>query len=92
MTFADGTQIIAKAGETVEGEVMVPPNGLTFICSLPGHKEAGMVGAIWSRVRRRGSPTRPVGSDHGGPAPSTDILPDPKAAAPVLYNPARQRR
>ena len=87
VTFADGTQIIAKAGETVEGDVMVPPNGLAFICSLPGHKEAGMVGAI-SVKGSAAVANASGGSDHGGPAPSTDILPDPKAAAPVLYNPA----
>ncbi len=87
VTFADGTKIEAKAGETVEGDVMVPPNGLAFICSLPGHKEAGMVGAI--SVKGSAAVANAAGgSDHGGPAPASDILPDPKAAAPVLYNPA----
>src|SRR5262245_37005352 len=42
VTFPDGTKVVAKSGETVSAEVDVPAEGLTFECSVPGHKDAGM--------------------------------------------------
>ncbi len=87
IAFADGTKVEAKAGETAEGEVMVPANGLSFICSIPGHKEAGMVGAISVKGSAATANASSQGESHGGPAGTSDILPDPKAAAPILYKP-----
>ncbi|HEY7847308.1 MAG TPA: multicopper oxidase domain-containing protein [Candidatus Limnocylindria bacterium] len=46
ISFADGTLIEADAGETAEGEVVVPTEGLGFVCSIPGHADGGMEGAI----------------------------------------------
>jgi uncharacterized cupredoxin-like copper-binding protein len=47
VTFADGTKTAtANGGETVSAVVDVPDGGLTFICSVPGHSDAGMKGAI----------------------------------------------
>ena len=46
ITFADGTAITADAGKTATGTVDVPAGGLTFLCSIPGHADAGMKGAI----------------------------------------------
>ena len=46
ITFADGTAITADAGKTATGTVNVPAAGLTFLCSIPGHADAGMKGAI----------------------------------------------
>jgi nitrite reductase (NO-forming) len=46
ITFADGTAITADAGKTATGTVSVPAAGLTFLCSIPGHADAGMKGAI----------------------------------------------
>jgi nitrite reductase (NO-forming) len=43
---AGDTQIVAKPGETVRGEVVVPADGLEFVCSFPGHAAAGMRGTI----------------------------------------------
>lgn len=45
----EGTDIsspIFSGGE--EGEIVInlPPGTYTFICELPGHKEAGMVGTL----------------------------------------------
>jgi len=37
VTFADGTKIEAKPGETAKGEVSVPEGGISFICDIPGH-------------------------------------------------------
>ncbi len=46
VTFADGTVITAAANETGQGTVTIPAEGMTFICSIPGHREAGMEGAV----------------------------------------------
>jgi nitrite reductase (NO-forming) len=46
VTFADGTTIVADAGQTASGMVTVPADGLTFVCSIPGHADAGMKGAV----------------------------------------------
>jgi nitrite reductase (NO-forming) len=83
ITFSDGTKsAVANGGETVSVAVDVPDSGLTFICSIPGHADAGMKGA----VTIAGSTAGGGGSDdHGGPAPATDVQPDPNAAAYTLY-------
>ena len=46
VTFADGTKIAAEAHSTATGEVTVPAEGITFICSVPGHSDAGMTGEV----------------------------------------------
>ena len=46
VTFADGTTLSAAGGETATGTVTVPEGGLAFICSIPGHGDAGMKGEI----------------------------------------------
>ncbi|MEA2652678.1 MAG: hypothetical protein QOI85_2399 [Chloroflexota bacterium] len=46
VTFADGTKIAAEAHATATGEVTVPAAGMTFICSVPGHSDAGMTGEV----------------------------------------------
>lgn len=85
ITFPDGTKLSADAGKTVEGDVMVPASGLTFSCSIPGHKEAGMVGSV--SVKGEAKAADAAAESHGGPAAVADVLPDPKAPAPAVYNP-----
>ncbi len=46
LTFADGTVIGAEAHESATGEVTIPADGITFICSVPGHADAGMTGDV----------------------------------------------
>ena len=46
VTFADGTVITADAHSVARGPLTVPADGLTFICSVPGHREAGMEGSV----------------------------------------------
>ncbi len=46
VTFADGTTISAEGHSTATGEVTVPASGMTFICSVPGHADAGMTGEV----------------------------------------------
>jgi nitrite reductase (NO-forming) len=41
-----GTRLLAKPGQTVSGEIVVPADGLEFVCSFPGHAAAGMRGRI----------------------------------------------
>jgi nitrite reductase (NO-forming) len=82
ITFADGTKGAANPGEALTLKVAVPDSGLTFLCSIPGHADAGMQGSITVA----GSTAGGGGSDdHGGPAPATDVEPDPNAPAYTLY-------
>ena len=46
VTFADGTVIGAEGHESATGEVTIPAGGMTFICSVPGHADAGMTGEV----------------------------------------------
>jgi uncharacterized cupredoxin-like copper-binding protein len=46
VTFADGTVISAEGHASGSGEVTIPADGTTFICSVPGHSDAGMTGEV----------------------------------------------
>ena len=46
VTFADGTVIGAEGHEQASGEVTIPADGMTFICSVPGHADGGMEGQV----------------------------------------------
>jgi nitrite reductase (NO-forming) len=79
----------------VSGEVVVPAEGLAFICSIPGHAQAGMEGAISVAGGAAVSTEPPASPDldsHGGPAPDTGIEPDPDAPAPIVYDPTAPAR
>ena len=82
VTFADGTQVVAAAGETKTVEVTVPAAGLSFKCSVPGHADAGMRGEIMVE----GAVPSANPGDHGGPAPSSDVTADPNAAPYTPYD------
>jgi len=79
ITFPDGQVAKAEAGQTASVTVDVPEAGLSFICSIPGHADAGMKGAI---TVKGGTAVNP--DDHGGPAPSGDVAADPNAPPYVL--------
>jgi nitrite reductase (NO-forming) len=81
ITFPDGTKIEAPAGTTASAVVTVPAEGLSFICSVPGHADAGMKGTISVKGTAAG------GDSHGGPAPATDVQPDPNAPKYVPRDP-----
>ena len=85
VTFADGTVIAADAGQTATGSVTIPAEGLAFICSIPGHKDGGMAGAVSIEGATTG--TTAGGDSHGGPAPTTDVAADPNAPAYVVHDP-----
>jgi nitrite reductase (NO-forming) len=80
ITFADGTQAVAQAGETASVKVDVPAGGIAFICSIPGHADAGMKGSITPAGATAGG----SGGDHGGPAPAAEVQADPNAPAYTL--------
>ena len=81
VTFADGTTLTAEAGKTATGSVTVPAEGLAFICSIPGHADAGMKGQVTvggdmgmampaasAAAARRPAPRRPPVADPNAPA------------------------
>jgi nitrite reductase (NO-forming) len=86
ITFDDGTRIVANPGETVEGTVEIPEGGMGYICAVPGHEAAGMVGKVL--VEGQAPVAAPAeGHDHGGPAVEQAITADPNAPAPEYYDP-----
>jgi nitrite reductase (NO-forming) len=88
IAFPDGTKLTAKGGETVTGDVMIPATGVKFICSIPGHKEAGMVGTIAINGAFEEEDTGETGGGHGGPAVASDVAPDPNAPKYTRFDPA----
>ena len=76
ITFADGTRVEAAPGASASGTVTIPAGGLTFICSIPGHEQAGMTGV----VTVEGGAPAPSDDSHGGPLPTGTVASDPNAA------------
>jgi nitrite reductase (NO-forming) len=77
ITFDGEETVVADPGQTVTFDVTIPEGGTTFLCSVPGHADAGMTGSV----------TVAGAGGHGGPAPDTDVQPDPDAPDYVLYPP-----
>jgi nitrite reductase (NO-forming) len=90
ITFAGGEMAHANAGETSTVEVDVPPEGLTFICSIPGHEQAGMKGSV--TIEGAAPSEAPAADDHGGPMAETGVAADPNAPAPVTHDPSAPKR
>jgi nitrite reductase (NO-forming) len=87
ITFDGQPTQAAEPGETVMFEVVIPAGGTTFLCSVPGHADGGMTGTV--TVAGQGPDD---GDSHGGPAPTTDVAPDPDAPDYVLYPPEAPAR
>ncbi len=85
ISFPDGTKITAKANETQQADVMIGAEGVKFICSVPGHKDAGMVGTV-SVGGKAVADTEEAGGGHGGPAVAYDVQPDANAPAYKLHD------
>ena len=90
ITFPGGEMAHANGGETASVEVDVPAEGLAFICSIPGHEQAGMKGSV--TVEGAAPSDAPAADDHGGPTAETGVAADPNAAAPVTYDPVAPKR
>lgn len=58
LTFDDGTKLQAAGHAATTGQVTIPAGGLGFICSVPGHADAGMRGGVM------------LATAHGSGAPS----------------------
>ncbi|HET9347440.1 MAG TPA: multicopper oxidase domain-containing protein [Candidatus Limnocylindrales bacterium] len=82
VTFADGTTIAANGGETATGTVTIPAEGMTFLCSIPGHAAGGMEG----EVTVEGAAPSGSSDDHGGPLPAGDVEADPNAPPYETYD------
>jgi FtsP/CotA-like multicopper oxidase with cupredoxin domain/plastocyanin len=65
LSFADGTVIGAEGHATATGEVTIPADGMAFICSVPGHADAGMAGEVMVLAAE--------GSGGGEPSPSASM-------------------
>jgi nitrite reductase (NO-forming) len=85
ITFADGTVIEAEAGESAEGEVTVPAEGLGYVCSIPGHADGGMKGSI---AVAGGHAEVPHSGASQEPGANASIEPDPEAPEYTLHDPA----
>lgn len=44
--FENGEDFLVQPGESVDIEFDVPEGGVAFLCTIPGHAEAGMTGRI----------------------------------------------
>jgi nitrite reductase (NO-forming) len=88
ITFEDGLKVVADPGERVEFELTVPEDGLSFLCSVPGHADAGMTGAVHTPASAVAQPEAAAagGGDHGGTAAVT-VEADANAPAYELRDP-----
>ena len=82
LTFPDGTKLSADAGATVSGKVTVPAAGITFLCSIPGHADAGMKGSITVAGAAAAPSAAPAGASAAAP------VADPNAPKYVLRDAA----
>jgi nitrite reductase (NO-forming) len=90
ITVPGGETVVADPGATASVDVDVPATGLDFICSIVGHKEAGMVGTIAVEGQTASASDDP--NSHGGPAPATTVEANPNAPAYTLYDPVAPAR
>ena len=81
VTFADGTKIAADGGKTATGTVTIPATGLAFICSIPGHADAGMKGQV---MVAGAAPAASSAPPAGGTA--TAPVADPNAPKYTLFD------
>ncbi len=81
VTFADGTKLSAEAGKTTTGTVTIPAGGLTFLCSIPGHADAGMKG----EVMVAGAAPAPSAAPSAGTTVNAPVA-DPNAPKYTLFD------
>ena len=83
--FSNGEAIQAGVGERVEFDFTVPEQGVTFLCSIPGHAEAGMTGTIDTPASAAAARAGAAGQ---GAGPAMDVVEaNPDAAPYVLHDP-----
>ena len=80
VTFADGTKLAAEGGKSATGTVTIPAAGLAFLCSIPGHADAGMKGEV---MVAGAAPTTSAAPAAGA---STALVADPNAPKYTLVD------
>jgi nitrite reductase (NO-forming) len=81
ITFADGTKLVAEGGQSTTGKVTVPAGGLSFLCAIPGHADAGMKGEVMVAGAAPAPSAAPVAGG-GSAAP----VADPNAPKYTLFD------
>ena len=81
LTFADGTKLSADAGKSASGNVAIPAAGLAFICSIPGHADAGMKGQVMVAGGAPAASSAPVAA-----GATTAPVADPNAPKYTLFD------
>lgn len=94
ITFADGTTVVADPGASTEFEFTIPDTGTTFLCSIPGHSDAGMAGVISTPASAAADATEVVAGSggHGGGPVTADVAADPDAPPIERRDPAMPAR
>ena len=83
VTFADGTVIGAEGHESATGEVTIPAEGTTFICSVPGHADGGMKGEVM--VGTAAEPGEPAAPPADGEERTAEEMRDIDAAVTAEF-------
>ena len=91
IAFPDGAKVVANSKETKTLDIDVPAAGTTFICSIPGHAEAGMKGTI-TVIGGAPAATSQGTGDHGGSPPQTDVKADLNAPPQHARRPVQAAR
>ncbi len=71
IVFGDAAPIVAEPGETVEFEFEVPEDGVEFLCSIPGHADAGMTGVV---LTPSSASAEAAAVDHAPAAAALDVV------------------
>lgn len=80
IVFSNGIKLIVAPGKQASTILDIPDSGLSYFCSLPGHKEAGMTGTITVDHEIHPETKELVDPEEKPAAPAADYTPyDPKA-------------
>lgn len=85
--FGDGEAFVALPGETVEFSFTVPEGGIGFICSIPGHEDAGMAGSVSTPGSETAAADDGGEMDHAGPPAEASVEANPDAAPYEVRDP-----
>jgi nitrite reductase (NO-forming) len=91
--FDDGTPVVADPGETVRFELAVPEGGLGYICTIPGHADAGMTGLVTTGASGAAPNGHGAGAGgYGDDASEVALVADPAAPSYALFDPVAPAR
>jgi nitrite reductase (NO-forming) len=82
--FGDGQVVSADPGARVEFDFTVPDAGVSFLCTIPGHAEAGMTGVVNTPAS---AATATAGTGHAAAPPVDVVESDPNAPPYELRDP-----